>query len=110
GILVRRIGAEVQVGSGHGADGHDLDPDRHASGCGVDGLCVDGRRQCRKRNACDEKSAPFRTVGPWSNVGQAHRAYTTAHKITNWGGANAVKQRIAVLLMFGMVPWGGLHA
>jgi spore coat protein U-like protein len=37
-------------------------------------------------------------------------AYTTAHKITNWGGVSTVKQRIAVLLIFGMVPWVGLHA
>jgi hypothetical protein len=37
-------------------------------------------------------------------------AYTTAHKITNWGGVNAVRQRIAVLLMLGMVPWAELHA
>jgi spore coat protein U-like protein len=37
-------------------------------------------------------------------------AYTTAHKITNWGGVTTVKQRIAVLLMLGIVPWAGLHA
>lgn len=37
-------------------------------------------------------------------------AYTTAHKITNQGGGNTVKQRIAVLLMLGMAPWIQLHA
>src|SRR4051812_45564327 len=30
--------------------------------------------------------------------------------ITNRGGGKTMKQRIAVLLMLGLVPWAGLHA